>query len=400
MIWLGSRPVLQLAFAQAIMMSVNTMLLTLSSIVGFQLAQDKSLATLPIAIQFCATMLTTIPAALWMGKFGRKSGFFIASLLGCLGAVIGYVAISWQSFLLLNVATLFVGIYTGFGNYFRFVAVEVSADQYKNNAISYVLLGGIIAAVVGPNLAVWSRTILPLEYLGSFVMILLLYGLNFVNFSLLHWPVNRLSKSTEAIRPLFQIVKQPVFIVALSTALLGFSIMALLMTATPLSMQAHQHSFPDVAFIIQWHVLGMFVPSFFTGHLLNRFGFTKVTLSGAMLMIIAVATNLLGTQISHYWIALVALGIGWNFLFISATSKLTEAYSKAEKAKTQAMNDFLIFSFVTLASLGAGVMQFHYGWANVNLMVLPFIMLNIGLILWLYFHEKRTKTKPLQDNSS
>lgn len=394
MIFHHNPTVTKLALAQAIMMSVNTLLITSSAIIGFDLAEDKSLATLPVAFQYFAAMLTAIPASFFMKRFNRKNGFYFSSFIGLSGAVVAFYALINQSFVTFCISTMMFGIYTGFGNYFRFVASEISIPEERNTAISYVLVGGIVAAIIGPNLAIHSKDIFDINFLGSFVIVLFLYILNLMNFFSMKLPAAEvIDESKQVSRPLLVIMKQPVFIVSLATALIGYAIMTFLMTATPLSMKAHSHELPDIAFVIQWHVLGMFVPSLFTGHLINRFGFTLISLIGAFFLLLCVVINLIGTQLTHFWLALLFLGIGWNFLFIGGTTKLVEAYNDDEKAKTQASNDFLLFSAVTAASLTAGILQYNYGWETINKAAAPFILLVIALIIWLSIYEKAKKLK-------
>jgi len=384
--------VTKLAIAQAVMMSVNTLLITSSAIIGFDLVDDKSLATLPIAFQYLAAMLTAIPASFFMKHYNRKTGFYLSSLIGLIGAVVALLAILNHSFVIFCLSTMMFGIYTGFGNYFRFVASEISLPEDKNTAVSYVLVGGIVAAVVGPNLAIYSKDFFSISFAGSFVTVFILYTINLYNFSTMNIPDAIITdESKQKSRPLLVIMKQPVFIVALATALFGYAIMTFLMTATPLSMKAHSHQLSDIAFVIQWHVLGMFVPSLFTGHLINRFGFTRITLTGTLLLSLSVIVNLNGTLLGHYWLALGLLGVGWNFLFIGGTTKLVEAYNDDEKAKTQAINDFILFSAVTAASLTAGILQYNFGWQTINKAASPFILLTACLIIWLLIHEKSTQ---------
>lgn len=365
------------------MMSVNTLLLTSSSIIGFELAENKALATLPLAIQFFATMLTTIPASLMMNRYGRRNGFIFSSIIGFAGSLIAIYAIRQNSFELFCFATALFGIYTGYGNYFRFVATEVAPPGHSNTAISYVLAGGVLAAFIGPNLANHTKDILEIAYLGSFITVLVIYIINLFNILLIDLPKPLNQSLTEYARPLLKISSQPVFIVALLSASIGFSMMSLLMTATPLAMKHEHLPFSDVAFVIQWHVLGMFAPSFFTGHLINRFGNLVIIFIGGMLMLGCIAINLLGTGIWHFWLALIALGLGWNFMFIGGTSLLTKTYNEAEKAKTQALNDFTVFTTVTIASLGAGVLQYQLGWVMVNISVIPFILISLSSVIWL-----------------
>ncbi len=378
-----NRAVMQLALAQALMMSVNTLLITSSAIIGYQLAADKSLATLPLALQFLATMLGSVPASFIMQRIGRKGGFLLASLLGLGGSALAILALLEQSFLLYCLATPLFGLYTAFGNYFRFTATEVAPPSQRDHAISLVLAGGVVAAVVGPNLASHSKTLLQIDFVGSFVAVALLYALNLVNFLSMKLPRPVNPSVSSSARPLREIIGQASYLTALLSATVGYAVMSLLMTATPLAMM-QQHSFPDVAFVIQWHVLGMFAPSFFTGRLIQRLGARRIVTAGAMAFLACIAINLSGTSVTHYWLALFLLGIGWNFMFIGGTSLLTETYTEAEKAKAQAFNDLVIFTSVTLASLGAGALQHAWGWQQVNLMVLPLIAASLLAVLWLH----------------
>jgi MFS family permease len=377
------RNIALLSLAQALMMSVNTLLITASSIIGYELADNKALATLPLAIQFLATMLTSIPASMMMRRYGRKAGFVLCSLIGLLGSLIAMQAVSLESFTLYCVATTMFGIYTGFGNFFRFVATEVSPPDRANTAIAYVLAGGVLAAVIGPNLANHSRDILDTAFLGSFIAVFVLYLLNLINFLAMELP-RPVNVGIDAYtRPLPVIMRQPVFIAALTAAAVGYSVMSLLMTATPLAMMHEHHQFSDVAFVIQWHVLGMFVPSFFTGHLINRFGARSIIVAGILANLACIGINLSGQSIAHFWLALFLLGLGWNFMFIGGTSLLTSSYNEAEKAKTQAINDFIVFTSMALASLGAGALQHQLGWPNVNIMVLPIMLITLLVVVGL-----------------
>jgi len=377
------RNIALLSLAQALMMSVNTLLITASSIIGYELADNKALATLPLAVQFLATMLTSIPASMMMRRYGRKAGFVLCSLIGLIGSLIAMQAVSLESFALYCVATMLFGIYTGFGNFFRFVATEVSPPDRANTAISYVLAGGVLAAVIGPNLANHSRDILDTAFLGSFIAVFVLYLLNLINFLAMDLPRPVNAGIDAYTRPLPVIMRQPVFIAALTAAAIGYSVMSLLMTATPLAMMHEHHQFSDVAFVIQWHVLGMFVPSFFTGHLINRFGARRIIIAGIVANLACICINLLGQSIAHFWLALFLLGLGWNFMFIGGTSLLTSSYNEAEKAKTQAVNDFIVFTSMALASLGAGALQHQLGWMNVNIMVLPIMLITLLVVLGL-----------------
>ena len=373
-----------LATCQALMMSSTSLMITVSALVGLSLAEDKSLATLPLSLQFLGLMLTSLPASAIMGKLGRKQGFIIGSLFGLAGGVIAVWAILNHQFWGFAVAAFLVGVFNGFGTFYRFAAVDVAEGSNKPKAISYVMAGGVIAAFVGPNLANLGRGIFSAEqFAGGFVFVILFYFLVLLIMTFIHLPDVLVSDAEEQARPLKQIAKQPTFIVAVICGMLGYAVMSYLMTATPLAMKHHAHAFDDTAFVIQWHVLAMFAPSFFTGNLIQRFGVLKILMTGALLAILSVAINLLGVTVWHFWAGLVALGISWNFLFIGATALLTGAYRPSEKSKAQGINDFLVFTMVTIASLSAGMFQHNYGWKAVNIGALPLIVIIILSLLWL-----------------
>jgi len=390
------RNVWLLAGCQALMNSGNSLLIATSALVGFRLAPDKSLATLPLALQFFTSMLTTIPASFLMKRIGRRGGFAVGTLLGLAGAGLAAFAIVSGSFLHFCLAAALVGAFNGFGTYYRFAAADVATPEYKSRAISYVLAGGVVAAVVGPNLAHWTRDWLSgIEFAGSYLSLLGLYGLSLVALLFLRIPAPTAVQAQAVGRPLSAVARQPVFLVALAGAALGFGVMALVMTATPLAMHQHAHGFADTAFVIEWHLLGMFAPSFFTGQLIRRFGVLNVMLAGVALNIGCVAVNLAGTEVAHFWTALTLLGVGWNFLFVGGTTLLTETYAESEKAKAQALNDFAVFSVITASSLSAGALQYHFGWYAVNLGVVPLLVVILAGLLWL--RQQRRIAQPVAE---
>lgn len=375
--------VLLLSLCQALLNTANSLLVATSALVGYALSPDKALATLPLALQFLATMLTSIPASLLMKYIGRQFGFMLGGLAGLAGAALAAYAIVAGSFALFLLATVLFGVFNGFGGYYRFAAADVATADYRSTAISYVMAGGVIAAFVGPNLAHWSRAWLPAaEFGGSYLSLIGVYALSLVALLFMRIPRPGAHERHAHGRPLAAILRQPVFIVAALAGMLGYGVMALVMTATPLAMHAHAYPFGDTAFVIQWHVFGMFAPSFFTGHLIRRFGVVNVMLTGAVLSAACVAVNLAGGEFAHFWSALFLLGVGWNFLFVGATTLLTETYAPEEKAKTQAANDFLVLATVTLASLSAGALQHRLGWQAVNIAVVPLIGVILGALLW------------------
>jgi MFS family permease len=379
-----------LAAAQAMMMTGGSLLIATSALVGHRLSPDKALATLPLALQMLAGLLTSIPASLTMQAIGRRAGFLIGSSIGIGGALLAAYAIVHDSFALFALAAALSGVFAGFGNYYRFAAADTASDAYRSSAISYVMAGGVVAALVGPNLAHWTSDWLRAPFAGSY---LALAGILVLSFLTLLWlDIPRPPVAERGGRALGAIARQPVFVVAALGAALGYGVMALVMTATPLAMHEHHYAFGDTAFVIEWHVLGMFAPSFFTGHLIRRFGVLTVMLMGGVLNAACVAVNLSGTQLGHFWLALFLLGVGWNFLFIGATTLLTDAYTPAEKAKTQALNDFLVYGGVTLAVLSAGSLQHHLGWRAVNLGVIPLILVTLAAIAWLVRTRRRAAT--------
>lgn len=388
-----------LALNQALMMSATSLLVATCALVGFSLATDKALATLPIAALFIATMLTSIPAALLMNRIGRKHGFMLAALIGASGAVTSTIAIIHNQFWLFVAGTMLIGVFNGFGNYFRFTAADSVDTAHKSRAISYVMAGGVVAAFVGPNLATITRNLVSqAPFAASYAALVLVYLCSFISLWFISLPLQADSaeQDTNYIpRPLVDIAKQAKFIVALTCGMLGYGIMSLIMTATPLAMNHHEHNFSDTSFVIQWHIFAMFAPSFVTGHLIRRFGVTQILFTGVLMGISCVTINLLGNSVNHFWLALILLGICWNFLFIGATTLLTETYHTKERSKTQATNDFAVFTTVAISSLFAGSLNHNFGWQAVNLSVLPLLLIILLSITWLKFISLKEEKRPI-----
>ncbi len=386
-----------LALCQALMASTTTLTVTVSVLVGFSLAQNKAYATLPFTVQLVAGTLTTIPAAILMARVGRKSAFICATFFGMAASILCTIAILQSSFLLFVLGCILIGIFNGFGFYYRFTAADAVTTNYKSQAISYVLAGGIIAAFIGPNIQNHTKELFSgAMFAGSFTTIIIFYILSFILLIFLKLPesANHQSQFQISGRPLSVIMKQPHFIIAVLNGMLGYGVMTLIMTATPLAMQYHHHPFSDTAFVIQWHVLGMFAPSFFTGSLIKRFGSIKIMFIGGLGGIACVGINLLGTSVNRFWLALLLLGVSWNFLFIGATTMLTDTYHPEERFKTQAANDFIVFSTVAAASLSAGALQHHVGWRAVNYGAIPALLLIISSLLWLHFKYNKSEKTP------
>ena len=386
----AQRNVWLLAFCQALRVSQSALLIAVTGLVGARLAEDPSWATLPLALSFLSTMVATIPAAWTLQRFGFKASFVAAAALGCAGASVCILSVASASFVGLCLGTTLIGTFNAYSNYYRFVAADQSPQAFKSKAISYVMAGGVAAAFIGPNLGrVTQHWLTGPEFLGSFVAVLGLGGLIVLgSVGLRLSPIqlhDRRAPEGEGAqaRSVSAIARQPKFIVAAVGGVFGYSIMTLLMTATPLAMQQHQHPFWQTASVIQWHVFAMFAPSFFTGHLIRRLGASRVMFAGALLDLLCVTTNLNGHTFVHYWLSLFALGLGWNFLFIGATAMLTETYRPEERAKAQASNDFLISTSVALASFSAGAVQNRLGWETANWIVLPGLTLVVLALAWL-----------------
>ncbi len=378
--------VLLLVLCQAIAATSMTLLFTVAALVGRDLLTDSTWATLPLALLQIAVMGATIPASLLMQRWGRSPGFAIGTLIGIGGAGLGAIAILSHSFVLFCLATSLLGVFNGFAGFYRFAAADAAQVSFRAQAISWVVAGGVIAAVVGPNLAKWSANWVPnATYAGAFGAIALLLGLTFPLLARVHIPPLSAAQ-TQALgdrRPLKQIARQPVFRVAVLGSMVGYGVMALLMTATPLAMTAIAHPFESAASVIQWHVLGMFAPSFFTGSLIARAGVLRIILCGVALNLLCVGINLAGTELMHFHLALILLGIGWNFMFVGSTTLLTETYTPAEQSKTQAVHDFLMFGFVAIATSLSGQLLNRMGWVAVNMAGVPPLLLVLVSVVWL-----------------
>ncbi len=383
-----------LSLCNAYMYIGASMLITVSALIGFELAPDKRLTTLPLALQFFAIMCTSFPASLIMGKLGRKIGFLLAGGIGVVGASIAIWSILHGSFYGYCVATVCFGIFAGFANYYRFTAAEVVDSSNKSLAISFVMAGGVIAAFIGPNLAYWSSGMFSDHaFAGPFVVLMGVYILSMCTIAFADLPVlnTHIVKGDKSSRPLIELISQPIFIVAVACQMLGYGAMNFVMSSTPLAMDVHNYGMADTATVIQWHVVAMFAPSFVTGRLIKRLGIVPVLIAGALFGFASIAINLLAPiSVANFVIALVSLGISWNFLYVGGTTLLTDAYSPAEKTRAQGVNDLIVFSTVTLTALTTGTVHHLWGWQVVNLMALPMLLIALIAILWLWMSHRST----------
>lgn len=371
-----NRSVVLLSLCQALLGTGNVLLISVNGLIGQALSPSDALITLPIAMQFVGLMLATIPASLIMQRIGRRNGFYLGNSLGIIGAIISAVSLIYQSFFFFCVGTTLLGIGIGFGTLYRFAAVEACEPEQKNRAISMVMLGGVLAAIIGPALAVESRDWISSEaFVGSFVGLVGLYVLALILLTGVAIPKPVVSQTdSKTQRSLAEIVTQPIFIVAVVAGMVSYTVMNLLMTATPLAMARCGFSFPQTAWVIEWHVLGMFLPSFFTGRLIQRFGPVSMMMLGGMIMLACIFINLNGQSEWHFLSALFLLGLGWNFMFISATSLVTGTYTDSERAKTQATNEFMVFGMVTLSALSSGWLEVSLGWETMNAIMIPVVV--------------------------
>ncbi|MEX0809733.1 MAG: MFS transporter [Dongiaceae bacterium] len=378
------RNVLILAVCLALNMTAVSIMVVVSALVGQMLAENKALATLPFSLQFIGTMAISIPASMLMQRWGRRFGFTLGAGIGVLAGAIMTVAIYLGDFWLFALGNALVGSANGVAQFYRFAAAEVSSLSFRPKAISLVLAGGVVSAFVGPELAKWSSDLLnPYIFAGCFVVVMVLGVAAIGLLQFLRIPGLTAAQRREPGRPLRTIARQPKYIVSVIGGISAFSVMIMVMTATPLAMVACGHAFEDAAFVIQWHALGMFAPSFVTGHLIARFGVRTIMLVGVAMFAACIGVNLSGIDVFHFWLANVLLGVGWNFLFIGSSTLLTETYTPAERGKAQALNDFLVFGVVAVASFAAGALHSLVGWEAVNLGgVLPAIAILVAL-LWL-----------------
>jgi MFS family permease len=383
------RTVALLAAAQALLLTNGVMLVAINGLLGLQLASDKRLATLPLTTYVIGGALVTLPAAFFMKRYGRRAGFMFSACLGMLGAAISAFAVSIGSFWLLCFGTVFAGVYNAFGQQYRFAAADACPPDWKGKAISFTLAGGILGGVLGPETGKLTRTLFEPMYMGSYLALILFAGLSLLIASRLQIPPLTAAEQKAVGRPYAEIARQPAYIVAVLAAACGYGVMNLLMTATPLAMDICGLPFDDTAFILQWHVIGMFAPSFFTGSLIKRYGVLNILLLGAALMFACIAIALSGVTLMHFWWALVLLGVGWNFLFVGGTTLLTETYRPEEKAKAQGSNDFFVLGIQALTSLSSGLLVTSEGWGMLNWLAVPIVGLTAlaSLLLWIRGRE-------------
>ena len=377
-----------LAGCQAMLLTNNVTLISLAALAGFSLAENKMLSTLPATGYVVGAALATLPASFFMRRFGRQTGFRVGTSVGIAGAALCCLALWLHSFWLLCAGVLVLGVYNAFGQYYRFAAADVASHEFKAKAISLVLTGGLVGGIIGPELSKHTRDLFPVPFLGAYASLIVFCLITLVLLAYIRIPAPSVTERREPVRPMRTIVAQPAFLVAVTGSALGYGVMNLLMTATPLAMGLCGLPYSSAALVIQWHVIGMYAPSFFTGSLIRRFGVLSVMFTGVALETLCVGIALSGSLLVNFWWALLLLGVGWNFLYVGGTTLLTDCYRVSEKAKAQGMHDFLVFLTTATSSFSSGLLMNRNGWQMLNYAALPVLAVIGAAIAWLALQRR------------
>lgn len=367
------RNVMLLAVCQGLFQTVQALGFAATSLAGHALlGEDKSLATLPIFMVHFGILSATFPASFLMQAFGRRAGFSIGAGFGVLCGLVSAYAIYRHSFALLCAGTFLQGLAAAFAWYYRFAAADAADANYKAKAVSYVMAGGVLSGLIGPQIAKWTVDLMPpFTFLGIYVTMSLFGVLSLLLVQTLRIAPLTTAQRLEGGRPMSVIARQPTFIVAIITSMLGYGVMTLVMSTTPLAMLSCGYGFQDSATVIQVHIVGMFLPSFFTGALINRFGVLNVVIAGALLSAGCAVINLAGLDFYNFLIANLLVGFGWNFMYVGGSVLLTDTYKPAERAKVQGTHDFCVYGTTALAAASSGLLNQAAGWAAINIAALP-----------------------------
>jgi MFS family permease len=388
---LAARNALVLAVAQALAGGNNTVIVATSSIVGAVLAPTPALATLPISVMVAGMWFGTLPVGALSKAYGRRFALQVGSAFGILSGLISSMAMLRGSFTLLLLGTLCGGMYAAAHQSYRFAATDTASPQFRPKAVAWVLAGGVFAAVIGPQIVIYTKDMWPTYlFAATYLAQSSCAALAAAVLTLLNIPRPPVSHSLRDGRPLSEIVKQPKFIIAVVCGLASYSMMNMVMTSAPLAMLACHHTVSEAALGIQWHVIGMYAPSFITGSLIARFGVRPMIAFGLSLILVAAVVAVLGNELWNFWLSLALLGIGWNFAFIGATTLVTECHDPHERNKVQAFNDFLVFGSMAIASFSSGALLASFGWTVVNTMVFP-VILTAALLLALSSMVRRPR---------
>lgn len=389
------RNVAVLVAAQAVMGAQLPMIFIIAGLAGKQLAPNACLATLPISMMVIGSMLTATPLSAFMARHGRRAGFVLGALGGAFGAATSATGLALASFPLFLLGALLSGIYMSAQGFYRFAAADTASEAFRPKAISWVMAGGLLSAVFGPELVKLTAQSMAVTFLGTYVTVI---GLNLVGvflFAALQFPK---STATSADQPQgrsrAELIRTPRIAVAVIVATVSYALMNLVMTSSPLAVVGCGYHTADAANVVTAHVLAMYIPSFFTGALIARFGVERVMTTGLVILACAGLVAMAGVHLENFYAALMLLGIGWNFGFIGATTMLTMAHTKAERGRMQGLNDLIVFGGVTLASFSSGGLMncsggsVQAGWSAVNMAMLPFLVLAGGALIWLALKPK------------
>lgn len=370
-----------LALCQGLFTCAISIDLTLTALTGWQLAPDKALATLPFALITVAGAVVTWFAAFLIQRLGRRLAFMLGAASCCAGGLVSVWAVFHGDFWVFCIGTALVGVFQAFAMYYRLAAADAVADEFKSRAISAVLAGGVIAAVIGPALAAWSKDLFPTALFAGAYLVVAAMGMASVLALLLFYRDHITTQAgpgaagpVAPARPLGRIVRTPVFVAALANNVAGSMVMMFIMTAAPLAAVACHHSIDDGAAIIQWHLVGMYAPSFFAGRLVKRFGLGAVLMAGLVLNLACAAVAMASTSLPAFYAALLFLGVGWNFMLVGGTTLLAQSYAPSERAKTQGLSELLRYGATSLATLGAGPLLARFGWETLNAVILPVLL--------------------------
>ncbi len=400
---LGSAPLVRrnvslLALAQGLFMSIQGMGIATSPLAAHALlGDDKSLSTLPVFLVQLGIMLTTFPASMLMDRIGRRAGFTIGLMFGIAFGLVGAYAVYIRSFELLCVSTFVQGMSASFAWYYRFAAADSAPVDFKARAISYVMLGGVIAGFVGPQLAKWTvNWFAPVTFAGVYIAVSCVSLISMVVIQGIRIPPLTATERATGGRPLREIMRQPTYRVALISSMLGYGVMTLVMSATPLAMLDCGYLFPDSATVIQVHIIAMFLPSFFTGSLIQRFGELPIIATGALIQLACALVNLAGVDFWNFLIANLFVGLGWNFTFVGGSTLLTRTYRPAERAKVQASHDFTVYATTATAAALAGFLQQRAGWTILNLAAIPLMAIVVSAAIWLTLHQRKAAAQQVK----
>ena len=385
-----------LVLAQAILGSQMPMIFTIGGLAGQTLAPNPCYATLPISLIVLGSMVAANPLSMIMQRYGRSVGFFIGALGGALGGAVGAVGLYLQSFEVFLIGSFLTGTYMSAQGFYRFAAADTASEAFRPKAISYVMAGGLASALIGPQLVKVTAQSMVVPFMGTYLAIIVINVVGSVLFLALNIPKPKPRSANAPIgRSRWEIMKTPTVVVAMICAMVSYALMNLVMTSTPLAVVGCGFKQNTAADIVSAHVLAMFVPSFFTGHLIARFGTTKIVAAGLFILACAGAVALHGVNVENFFLALILLGVGWNFGFIGATTMLASAHNPEEKGIVQGMNDFFVFGGVTMASLASGGLMncsggsAVEGWSAVNIAMVPFLTLAGGALIWLATQKRR-----------